>query len=168
MGRCCTQKGLTPPPPATAGTPCPLPAPFPPLFSPIRHTGSIQNSSSITSQLPPTPPTVPQFPQPRACHPELGWGGEEGLVSPGIFFSRPTSAKAAELEGWRDAERRLRRCGNPPRPSPGDRPGMLQNRSGGRARGTRAAEGGCLGGGGRYPQGCHQTHTPPYQKPQPG
>lgn len=82
-------------------------------------------------------------------------------MSPGIFFSRPTSAKAAELEGWRDAERRLRRCGNPPRPSPGDRPGMLQNRSGGRARGTRAAEGGCLGGGGEVSIGMPpDTHTP--------
>lgn len=67
--------------------------------------------------------------------PALAPPGEDGVPSLGYFS---VAQLRPRLRSWRDAERRLRRCGNPRRPSPGDRPGMLQRCSGGRARGTRA------------------------------
>lgn len=82
-----------PPKVLTAGTPCPPPAPFP-HSSPHYTSQATSKPFSIASQLPPTPPAVPLFPQPCVCDPR---GGQS--LFPGIFSSHPTSAKAVELEG---------------------------------------------------------------------
>lgn len=110
---------------------------------PLPSTSPISSTLYLTiprSQLPnpsPSPHVCLQlhqlclsFPSPVFATP-----GEGGVPSLGYFSLAKLRPR---LQSWRDAERRLRRCGNPRRPSPGDRPGMLQRCSGGRARGTRA------------------------------
>lgn len=98
--RCCTStcppKVLTPTP-ETAGTPCPPPAPFPPLFTPLHPTGNFQtllhhltaasNSTSCASVF----PALLMLPQ----------GRRESL--PRDDFS--LAQLRPRLQSWRDAER---------------------------------------------------------------
>lgn len=108
----------------------------------LHHLTAASNSTSRVSV------------SPALC---LALQGRRESLPRDIFF---LSQLRPRLQGRREAERRLRRCGNPRRPSPGDRPGMLQRCSGGRARGTREV--------GDVSIGMPPPYSPSLPKPQPG